>query len=169
MSAAERDAFEAQAAERSGLREEAMRQPFPSAKGTVLLGDAAFDAASRLPRSSLKRVSLNRLLVTYQNYKTHACWSEFDCGLATADAALSLDAIDLAVSQDSLDEKWDTFTEPAGRIEPLDKGLAECLHHRACGGGSGLCKQEPCIEVAGKFAHSLHRFIAEGALELTGS
>lgn len=162
LSAAERDAYEAQAAERSGLREEAMRQPFPSAKGNVDLGDAGFDAASRLPRSSLKRVSLSRLLVTYQNYKRHECWSQFDCGLATADAALSLDAIDLEMSQDSLEKKWRTFAQPAESIEGLDN--ASSLHHKVCGGGPGLCKQEPCAEIAGRFAHSLHRFIAEGPL-----
>lgn len=166
MADSEKDSFHAMAAEEVGLREEAMRQPFQSAhdlaQGVRCLGNAGFDAASALPKSGLKATSLHRLLLTYQRYKSNEAWSDFDCGLATADGAMSLDGIDLDSSQEDLLSKWSTFAGPALHSggQPVDSGS---LHHTVCGSGPGLCETLPHRDLATKFARSLHHFIKEGA------
>ena len=156
------------AAEEQGLREEAVQQPFCASKGAKSLVGAAFDAAALLSKKSLKRLSLQRLLATYQQFKTSVFWKDFDCGLGTADGAMSLDHIDLLTSAEDASSLWDRFVCPAtsqgdGCGLQVDTDVLKSLHHSVCISGDGLCKRAPCHGPACKFVSSMHYFIKEGA------
>ena len=170
MTIEEREPYNAMAAEEQGLREEAMQQPFSASKGPDTLGTAAFNAAAQLSRNALKCVSLQRLVATYKRYTSSLHWKDFDCGLATAQGAMSLDKIDLVTRFEEVENTWATFIAPAengGNDQGLD--IEDCatsnkLHHSVCGSFNGVCKQMPCFEPASKLAASLHHFIKQGAL-----
>lgn len=163
MDDSERDVYHAMAAEEAGLREEAMKQPFQSAHGAACLGDAAFDAAGSLSKGASKLVSLQRLLTTYARYKSNDHWSQFDSGLANADGAMPLDAIDLTSSHQDLSSSWSSFISPARKEDDIDQRLLKSLHHSACGGLHGVCVSQPFLQLASKFSHSLHLFVMSGA------
>lgn len=167
----EKDAYHAIAAEEEGVRQEAMLQPYQakshSANNVVPLGKASFDAAANLGRNALKKLSLHRLLVTYQEYKNGEGWSDFDAGLARPEGAMSLDDIDLDTSQDDIQKTWSRFVGSAclhhkNQEIAMDTRLAS-LHHKVCGQGFGLCKREAAFYLeAQRFARSLHHFIGKG-------
>ena len=78
------------------LREEAMKQPFASKKGSSLpkqqswLGQL-FDAVSELCPKALKKISQPRLVETYRRYASSDSWSEASLGLSSADGCLRVD------------------------------------------------------------------------------
>lgn len=164
MTDADKDVYHAMAFEEAALREEAAKQPFASAGGSTSLGEAAFDAAASLSRPGAKLLSLHRLLATYQRYKTSETWHEFESGLANADGALSLDALDLETPQETVSSKWTSFVAPAKPDDVFDTKLLKSVHHTACGGGHGLCAKQCHLDLASKFTHSLHRFVMNGAM-----
>lgn len=167
MSDQQKEVYRAMAAEEQGLRDEAILQTLKpkSAKSCdPPLGDAAFDAAGSLCRNALKKISLHRLINTYEKYKQDSGWQHFDAGLATSEGAMALDDIDLDTSQESVASTWAKFVGPP-TVKPEwvnDVNPDIAVHHKVCGSGVGLCKQSCFLSHAQKFARSLQRYITSG-------
>lgn len=160
----QKEAYHAMAAEEQGLRQEAALQPFRSRDGPTSLGQASFDAASRLPKNALKTISKQRLLVTRQRTRCSDLWAEFESGLASPDGAMSLDSIDLNTTMEDMSSRWSQFVSAAKDCDDFgyDEGAAKCLHHSVCRASTGICRSMPCHDEACKFSASLHNLAKEG-------
>lgn len=70
LSDQERERYHAEAAVETGVRMEAAKQCFPATKkGPAVLGKASWDAAADLCPSAQKKISKNRLVETYSNFR----------------------------------------------------------------------------------------------------
>ena len=148
------------------LREEAARQPFNPRVGKPTLGNAAFDAASQLNHKSQKKVSLPRLVETYNRFANSGFWASSGLGLASADGCLKLEAIDLDSTAASIKEVIQTaFHEPVP--EQDTNNFAQDppgLHHHTCHQTFGHCRKKAHTALACKFVQNFNSFFGTGPL-----
>ena len=131
-----------------------------------LRGQAAWDAAQDLSRNALKKISLQRVHATYQQFQEDNAWDFWNGGIACAEGCLRLDCIDLQKDNDELGRMWKSAVE-----EPIPNELwvekdsrVEQVHHQVCHALHGSCESATDTQLSKKFVDSLHRLIASGVL-----
>ena len=164
MSDPEKEPYHAMACEEQAYREDAACQPFQSHEGPNSQ-PPAFDAASHVSRSGLKKVSKHRALQTYQRVQSADAWGHFDAGLSCCDGAMGPDHIDLQITGEDMCSAWSRFVKPAGEQDfvEYDADAENVLHHVVCGSGHGLCKTCPCYDLVCMFAGCLHEMMKDRA------
>ncbi|CAK9063911.1 Putative E3 ubiquitin-protein ligase HERC1, partial [Durusdinium trenchii] len=156
-----RSSFQDKAVLEQSLREEAMKQPFPSKHGKPDdLGGAAFDAVSELCPKAVKKISQPRLVQTYNRYSHSDMWSTSSMGLASADGCLRLDLIDTETPDKDIQSHMATaFHNPAPACESdIEEELPGC-HHETCWEAFGHCQRKIHAVLARKFVRSLKYFL----------
>ncbi|CAK8986173.1 unnamed protein product [Durusdinium trenchii] len=159
-----RSSFQDKAVLEQSLREEAMKQPFPSKHGKPDdLGGAAFDAVSELCPKAVKKISQPRLVQTYNRYSHSDMWSTSSMGLASADGCLRLDLIDTETPDKDIQSHMATaFHNPAPACESdIEEELPGC-HHETCWEAFGHCQRKIHAVLARKFVRSLKYFLTNG-------
>ena len=164
-----RESFEDKANYEQYLREEAMKQPFTSKKGTACqgngLGQAAFDAVSELCPKALKKISQPRLVETYRRYQLSDSWSESSGGLSSADGCLRVDLIDLDTPQKDIKHLISRALDSPLQPSRYDLDLDDPdWHHETCWEVWGHCHKKAHAQLARNFVRSFKQFLAMSIL-----
>lgn len=172
MTESEQDAYHAKAAEEQAMRVEAAQCPFPSrfskANGLPPAETLAQEAAANLSANALKKISRQRLMTTYTEFRQSPAWNELEAGLHTPDGCMDLDCIDVETPLTSIQETWDNFVRgDVGDVLSVSEDFASTVHHTVCHMEYGACKTLPGNSLAAKFVHSMASLIAEGGLALS--
>ena len=167
-----KEAYQDKAEYEQCVRNEAMKQPLlpkSTCSASPILGSAAWDAASELNQSALKKLSKARLVETYRQYADSEMWHDSGLSLASADGCLRLDLIDvktcdkdiLSVINSALHE---SATVP-GFVDPVEDARHQQngLHHETCVESFGHCKRKPHTVLATRFVKNFNRFLSQGA------
>lgn len=174
LSTEEREVYEARAVEEQALREAAAKEPFPSK--VPASGPAQDEAASLLTRNAKKSVAKQRVMVSYQKFRSAEEWASFDAGVFSADGCLPLDCIDIDSYFPEIQEQWDTFTQaagggsfPVGSMDTANSdiagGAADAaeINHSICHHNhGGLCASTPHLDLITKFVHSMADHVETG-------
>lgn len=173
LAEAERQCYIAKAAEEEGLRREACKQPFlprgshssVSNCSADVIGPAAFDAASQLGRTSLKKITKHRVLATYRRFREAPEWTLYNCGLASHDGALHLDLIDTETLEEEIQKEWQDFvkvTYDPGQLP--SQGNCPGIHHRTCWTMFGFCASSSNKVSISKLVSGMGDCVANGFL-----
>lgn len=167
MPANAKDVYNARAAEETGLRLEAARQPFPSKfelqEGSIDLQGAAFDAVPHLSKNALASISQRRLMVTYKRFKTADVWDDFDAGIACSNGVLHLDHVNLHDKDETLTGQWRHFADALGGSTDNSTAVPEAsVQHTTCHREFGHCCGLPHTDLARKYVGKLADLVGAG-------
>lgn len=173
----EQELYAAKAAEEQAFRENAAHEPFHS-KAEVEAKKSAVapvdNAAQNLSRNARKTVARQRVMATYQRFISAPEWKSHDAGISSAVGALDLDYVNMDLTDQDVNDKWDGFSMPHGDL-PLEwkegakkqqeifRQLETECHHTVCHAEYGVCSSSPWLAVVTKYVYSLSDFVASGA------